>query len=147
MYDLDRLLELRTWAKSGGTTEERFDFGVWARRTSCGTTFCLAGKVCADNGATFLWRDGGVTRYVMDKEGHKVSVQKFAADVLGLTGTESSVLFSPDSVSGELNERCALEFLDFLIERARKGSEVISLSDREAIDWEAEWFETNEEEE
>jgi hypothetical protein len=146
MYVLDGLLELRAWAKSGGTDKEKFDFGMWARQTSCGTALCLAGKVCADNGARFLWRDGNA-RYVMDKEGHKVSVQKFAADVLGLTSMESSVLFSPDSPSGELNERCALEFLDFLIERARKGSEVTNLSDRESIDWEVEWFEMNEEEE
>jgi len=133
MYNLDGMIRLRDWAQRRGTERERFDFGGWAHRNECGTTLCLAGKVAADNGVTFLWSDTNTARKVVGADGRDVSIQAYGAWALGISGMESVVLFAPDRSDGDLNERCALEFLDALIERARNSMD--SMSDREALDW------------
>lgn len=133
MYDLDGMIRLREWAQHRGTERERFDFGGWAHRNECGTTLCLAGKVASDAGVTFLWNEGNQAQKVVDRDGRDISIQTFSARELGITIMESFVLFSPDREDGDLNERCGLEFLDVLIERARGAEE--NMSDRETLDW------------
>ena len=135
-YDLEGLLRLEEWAQSGGTEKERFEFGMWAREVACGTALCLAGKVCADSGVSFLW-ESGTARKVLDKDGRPHDIQGWAARRLGISATESYVLFSPDRHYG-LDERCALEFLSVLITRARKDMD--SMTDRETLNWMNEFF-------
>ena len=81
----------------------------WATRTSasaCGTAFCLAGHAVVLAGGELHWdKELGVASEVTMPDGSTMSIQKAAADLLGLTSYEALHLFYAK------NNRHAVQFL------------------------------------
>ena|SRR5690348_2417744 len=63
----------------------------WAQRTSCGTTFCLAGTVAKLTGHDFIWDLEGGTQALLVTNGREIS--EVAQDELGLDNVDAHLLF------------------------------------------------------
>lgn len=99
-----KLLGLKGWLygeylkKDAGLASE-WDQAMWGRETTCGTTCCIAGKIVLDAGGVFV---GGTQvdpnrRNFFDArmpgEVDSVNIELKAAELLGLTVQEHTVLF------------------------------------------------------
>lgn len=154
MYNLEEMLKLREWAH----TSNEFDLRFWAASTACGTTLCLAGKVVVDAGYELIW--GKLGDAVRNPQtctppggGESLRISTAARGLLGLVKEESHLLFTPsledvateaasasetDGVDvTEVQEKVSLDFLDLLIERARRGER--NMSADEVTAWEDNW--------
>lgn len=74
---------------------EQHDQSVWMARSSCGTTYCLAGAVVMLAGAEPLWDlDAGTESYrVKMPDGAVHSVEVLAAELLGIQLRHAGLLF------------------------------------------------------
>lgn len=150
------LRKLRDWA----LTSEHYDQKVWAKllgpTLDCGTTMCLAGKVVADAGYTFLF--GGILpggerlSFVssdiafscsLSGEEEAESIEERAREILNLTKWEANLLFHSENEFGMVSDQMALDFLNHLIERAEDAQG--PMSQDAANEWQEDWWEKDRE--
>lgn len=78
---------------------EEWDQGVYAKRTACGTAYCIAGHAAVRAGWKPLWprREGNATANCLDgprdDDGWLPLFDDVARDILGLTAGQASNLF------------------------------------------------------
>lgn len=92
---IDRLRSVRTRVEN----EDGWNQKHWAiKRPDCGTSYCVAGWVCHDNGDQFEWTNtlfgprAEVAYYV---EGGNVEVYTRARELLGIDDEKADELFDP----------------------------------------------------
>lgn len=68
----------------------------YAQRTSCGTTYCIAGKTAADHGWKFLWHQSDTPLYCT-KNGQERPPGEVAGEILGLCTHQADLLFEFDN--------------------------------------------------
>jgi len=118
--NVDLMLAVRDQVTMHPETHDQF---MWARKTECGTTYCIAGWAAVLSGQQLLWELAGEAG---DEEAGWIriigprgptagrSISTFARDELGLTPYEAGELFASD-----LSEDEALAKLDALIEKGK----------------------------
>lgn len=115
-YNVDLMLAVREQITSHPETHKQ---EMWATRTECGTTYCIAGWAAALSGKEMFWEPGRdwplEASYLAKPDGGQgVSVDRYARGVLGLDQDEADFLFS-----GARPESEALAYLDELIEKGK----------------------------
>lgn len=140
MYDVERLGGLLAWVESPESLGV-FDYRYYARRTPCGTTLCMGGKLAVDDGVELVWevplRGGLVYATVCTVDGEALSIHSYAEAVCGLTYREADALFAAETGSADDDEKCARDFLNLLVVRAENG--MPNMGDEEVGDWFEEW--------
>lgn len=82
----------------------------WGRKTSCGTTHCIAGWAAVLDGAAVDWEDDGDGYWeAATVNGCAQHIETYAKEALGLTWEEASIFYASRDE--------ALQQLDRLIER------------------------------
>lgn len=90
---------------------EEHDQGVWARRTPCGTAYCLAGHVAVLAGYEIDWSPAADCGYfeaqvecvtALDSWGSPLDIAWVAQDALGVTCHQSRVLFATENSRADL---------------------------------------------
>lgn len=88
--------ELRKQLEWAESHPDDWDQDKYVQRTSCGTTYCIAGKTVADHGWEFLWQAADSPSYCT-KNGQGLSIEEAAAGILGLGEDEADLLFEFDN--------------------------------------------------
>lgn len=118
-YNVDLMLAVREQITSHPETHKQ---EMWATRTECGTTYCIAGWAAALSGKEMLWEPGcdwpEEAYYLVEPGGTQGQmVAWYARDALGLTQLEADRLFA-----ASVPEASALAMLDELIEKGKNES-------------------------
>lgn len=88
---------------------DQHDQQHWARRTPCGTTYCIAGWAAMLSGAQLDWMEGVTDRAYADTvNGEAESIEAYAQRALGLSDLECGIFDA---------SAYALAMLDTLIEK------------------------------
>lgn len=70
----------------------------WGFKTSCGTQYCLAGHVLQEAGYDFVYGAGArIAMYSLSPTGAQGDFSERAADLVGLSRWEASMLFSSEN--------------------------------------------------
>jgi len=118
--NVDLMLAVRDQVTMHPETHDQF---MWARKTECGTTYCIAGWAAVLSGQQLLWERADKGAYEeafwiqatpSAEPAARRFISGFARDALGLTPYEAAKLFASD-----LSEDEALAVLDALIEKGK----------------------------
>lgn len=96
---------------------DEWDQEYWARRTSCGTSYCFAGTAVVLSGLPLAWHDAGEDDYGVDADelAHNVidegevgdSIATTARNLLELTADQADRLFYPGNNLAKLHSLVA----------------------------------------
>lgn len=92
MADIEQLDRALKWIEAN---PELHDQDMWATRTPCSTTMCVAMVVAVLNGWQPRFNDNDVTAWVVDPEspGDPRAVDEVARELLGIDAVQEHALF------------------------------------------------------
>lgn len=101
---------------------ERWDQEVWAMRSGCGTTHCIAGWTVVHASITVAF---GQDRVWADQTSDGRLIEDVARELLGLTFCEAECLFWPDNTLEDL-WNMAVDFTDGAIQIPASPTEEVA---------------------
>lgn len=100
LYQAGLPYEKQQWVQGTWHASSRMAMSLYGKSKDCGSAFCVAGKVCDDAGIE--WDEDGSTQGTLD--GRVRSAPELAQEILGITNSERTRLFSASCDEQDIRE-------------------------------------------